>query len=121
MKKITFALLLAGAFGTATAQDGNNICVFNAIKNYGEGGGGAALEDGIKCSDEAIVNEKTANVSKTWFYRGNLFTVVATDKDLKGKHPEACLEASKAFTKLNAIADPKFKDWEDANRYLDAV
>jgi len=46
------------------------------------------------------------------------------DTVAKKKHPEASLEAIKAFKKLYDLNDPKFKDWEDAfkdNMYVLAL
>lgn len=76
------------------------------------------MERGIKCSDEAIANESTSGVSKTWFYRGELYTQVLLDTVLNKKNENAAFEAINAFKKLDEINDPKFKDWEDAAKYL---
>jgi len=102
----------------AMAQDGNNICVWNAMNTYNSGGGAEDLERAIKCTDEAAVHEVTAPKAKTWFYRGQLYSLIFMDKTLKVKYANSGLEAVKAFKKLNEINDPKFKDWEDVAKYM---
>src|SRR5690349_16554810 len=110
MKKLTLALSITAAFFIAQAQPGNNSCTYSAIYSYTvEGGGPQDLERGIKCSDEAAVHEATAPISKTWFYRAQLYTLVFSDSVLKGKYGNAAFEALKAFQKLHEINDPKFK------------
>lgn len=118
MKKIALALSFTAAFAFTQAQDGNNICTWNAMNTYNTGGGAEDLERGIKCTDEAAVNPSTAEKSKTWFYRGELYTLVFIDKTLKPKYGNASAEAIKAFKKLYELNDPKFKDWEDVYKYL---
>ncbi|MFM2305775.1 MAG: hypothetical protein RLZZ367_444 [Bacteroidota bacterium] len=72
----------------------------------------------MKCSDDASVHESTVNKSKTWFYRGQIYTLTFQDKSLKSKYPNAAFEAIKAFKKLYELNDPKFRDWEDVYKYL---
>jgi len=118
MKKTTLILLVAFIALAANAQDGNNICTWNAMNTYNSGGGPDDLEQGIKCSDGAATNEATMAKSKTWFYRGQLYTLVLQDKVLSPKYGTAAFEAIKAFKKLYELNDPKFKDWEDVFKYL---
>lgn len=118
MKKLTLTLVTAALSIAAYAQDGNNICVWNAMSTYNGGGGPEDLERGIKCSDEAAVHEATAPKSKTWFYRGQLYTLVFIDTVLRKQYGAAAFEGVKAFKKLYEINDPKFKDWDDAMKYL---
>ena len=118
MKKLSIAIVLVAAFITGFAQNGNNICVFNAMSNYNGGGGPDELERGIKCSDEAATNESTINDKKTWFYRGELYTDVFLDTVLKKKYGTAAFEAVRAFKKLYDLNDPKFKDWDEVFKYL---
>lgn len=118
MKKVFLTLAMASGLYFANAQDGNNICVWNAMNTYNTGGGPEELERAIKCSDEAAVHEVTAPKAKTWFYRGQLYTLIFQNKDLKGKYGNAGFEAVKAFKKLYDINDPKFRDWEDVQNYV---
>jgi tetratricopeptide (TPR) repeat protein len=118
MKKLTLALLVTSLSISAFAQDGNNICVWNAMNTYNSGGGPNDLERGIKCSDDASVHENTMPKSKTWFYRGELYTLAFIDTVLREKYPTAAFEAIKAFKKLNDLSDPKFKEWEEVNKYM---
>jgi tetratricopeptide (TPR) repeat protein len=118
MKKILLAALIGLSLQGLNAQDGNNICVWNAMNTYNSGGGPEDLERAIKCTDEAIVNESTSGKWKTWFYRGQLYTLIFIDKNLKTKYASAAFEAIKAFKKLNEINDPKFKEWEEVMKYL---
>ena len=39
MKKIVLALSFTAAFAFTQAQDGNNICTWNAMNTYNTGGG----------------------------------------------------------------------------------
>lgn len=118
MKKTLVVLTLVMATGILFAQDGNNICVWNAMNTYNTGGGPEDLERAIKCADEAAVNPSTSEKSKTWFYRGQLYTLIFIDKTLKPKYGNAPVEAVKAFKRLYELKDPKFKDWEDVYKYL---
>lgn len=119
MKKFVLVLgFVGGMLGATYAQDGNNICVWNSINNYNGGGGADDLEKGMKCSDEAAVNESTNGKSKTWFYRGELYTLAFIDSNIRRKNGTVGFEAIKAFHKLSELNDPKFKDWDDALKYL---
>ncbi len=118
MKKITLTLAALGMLVFGKAQDGNNNCVYSALSIYNEGGGPKDLEDAIKCSDEASANDVTAVKGKTWVYRGELYTLIYRNETLKGKYPNAGLEAVKAFKKAYDLNDPKFKDWQDTYTYL---
>lgn len=118
MKKILFALSVFAVTQGLNAQDGNNICVWNAMNTYNTGGGPEDLERGIKCSDEAAANESTMGKWKTWFYRGEMYTLVFTDTTLKKKYGNAGFEAINAFKKLYEINDPKFKDWNEVEKYM---
>ena len=118
MKRIYFLILGAGLTLGAYAQDGNNICAWNAMNTFQNGGGPSDLEAGLKCSDDASVHEVTSVKSKTWFYRGQIYTLAFQDKSLKSKYPNAPFEAINAFKKLYELKDPKFRDWEDVYKYL---
>ncbi|HRG90333.1 MAG TPA: hypothetical protein PLW44_15015 [Chitinophagales bacterium] len=118
MKRIYFLILGAGLTIGAYAQDGNNICAWNAMNTFQNGGGPSDLEAGLKCSDDAAVHEVTSVKSKTWFYRGQIYTLAFQDKSLKSKYPNAPFEAINAFKKLYELKDPKFRDWEDVYKYL---
>ena len=101
MKKVFLLICLAVSITAIQAQDGNNICVSNALQYYmTQGGDFNELERAMKCSDEAIVHEKTSLLSKTFYYRAQLYTLISTDKTLAPKYPFAAFEASKAFVKL---------------------
>ena len=113
MKKIALAVVLLTAISITYAQEGNNICVWNALSTYTEGGSAEDLERAVKCTDEAITNESTMNKSKTWFYRGKFYRTVFQDTVLRKKYGNAPFEATKAFKKLYELADPKFKDWDE--------
>ena len=88
------------------------------MNTYNSGGGPEDLERGIKCADDAAANESTIGKSKTWFYRGQLYTLILQDKVLKPKYGTAAFEAIKAFKKLYDLNDPKFKDWDEVFKYL---
>ncbi len=118
MKQLTLALFLMAAVAVANAQDGNNICVWNGVNNYNQQAGPEELEHAMKCSDEAIVNESTSGKWKTWYYRGQLYTLIFMDKTLKPKYGTSAFEAIKAFKKLFEINDPKFKEWDEAYKFI---
>lgn len=119
MKRIVTIITAIVALQMANAQDGNNICVWNSINTFTNGGGPSDLEAGIKCADLAAVNENTINKSKTWYYRGQLYTYVSQEKTLKNTYPNSVFEAIQAFKKLYELNDPKFKDWDEAiTRYM---
>ncbi|MCS6935276.1 MAG: hypothetical protein NZM35_09040 [Chitinophagales bacterium] len=120
MKNIFFLLALLVSL-YALAQDGNNICVWNAMNNYNTGGGPSELERGIKCSDEAAVNPATSEKSKTWFYRGQLYSLVFRDTVLNKQYGNAAFEVAKSFKKLLELNDPKFRDWNEVANYLAPV
>ncbi len=118
MKRIVTLIMAIAALQIASAQDGNNICVWNALNTYDNGGGPADLEGGMKCADLAAAHEATVGKSKTWFYRGKLYTKVFQDKTLKAAYGNAPFEAIAAFKRLYELNDPKFKDWDEVMNYL---
>ncbi len=118
MKKIAVAVTLLMAISVGYAQEGNNICVWNALKTRDEGGGSEDLDKATKCSDEAIANDATSAKSKTWYYRGQLYRTIFQDTVLRNKYGSAAFEAIKAFKKVYDLADPKFKDWDDITTNL---
>lgn len=118
MKRIVTIITAIVALQMASAQDGNNICVWNALNTYDNGGGPADLEGGMKCADLAAAHEATVGKSKTWFYRGKLYTKVFQDKTLKAAYGNAPFEAIAAFKRLYELNDPKFKDWDEVMSYL---
>ena len=122
MKRILLATLIsATVVSTGYTQNSNNICVYNHMDNYNKGGGPDDLEGGMKCSDEAATNETTVNVSKTWFYRGELYTLIFSDSTLRKKYGTSAFEAVKAFKKLQEINDSKFRDWDEVFRYMEPL
>jgi predicted Zn-dependent protease len=121
MKKLALILSISASSMLAYAQNGNNICVFNSLTYYADGGGADELERGKKCSDEAIVNPETAGVSKTWWYRMQLYSNIISDKVAGPKYPDAALEAVTCVKKLAEINDPKFKDWDEVNKYSQSI
>lgn len=121
MKKFALILSISASSVLGFAQSGNNICVSNSLQYYADGGGAEELERGKKCSDEAILNPETQAVSKTWWYRMQLYTNIVTDKVAGPKYPDAVLEAMNCVKKLTEINDPKFKEWEDVARYSQSL
>ena len=114
MKKIALAVVLLTAISITYAQEGNNICVWNALNTYTEGGSSSDLERAVKCTDDAITNEATMNKAKTWWYRAKFYRTIFQDSVLKKKYGTAAFESIKAFKKLQEINDPKFKEWDEA-------
>src|ERR1043165_6774049 len=120
MRKIILIAALAAVSLFGYSQDGNTICVWNAMNTFEGGGSASDLEGGIKCSDLAAAAESTVGKSKTWAYRGKLYTMVFQNKELKEKYPTAAFEATKAAKRLLELNDPKFKagDWEEVSKWL---
>lgn len=116
--KIVFAFAFCALIIGARAQEGNNNCVWAAMNTYNGGGAPTDLEPAIKCSDEAIANESTSGKSKTWYYRGQLYSLIAKDTVLNKLYPTASVTAAEAFLKLRDLNDPKFKEWDDAANYI---
>lgn len=115
MKKLflgSFALFLTVS---AFSQNGKVISAYNYWQAYINKEGTANLEEAAKNIDIAVNDPSTAESSKAWWYRSNIYQSISIEgKTLSDKFPKASLEAVHSFQKLKDLNDPKFKDWADA-------
>jgi tetratricopeptide (TPR) repeat protein len=121
MKKLLFASISAIIAVSASAQSGKVISAFNYLQAYNQKEGAANLEEGMKAIDVAVTDPSTGNATKTWWYRSQIYQNTASEATLKGKYPNASLEACKSFQKMAELNEPKFKDWSDATINMKAL
>ena len=79
------------------------------------------LEEAAKNIDQAIVDPSTSGSWKAWWYRSEIYQLIASEKALTAKYPNASMEVFKSFQKLVEINDPKFKEWKDAYVNMNGV
>lgn len=93
-KSIFLSMLLPAAISISVAQNKNVVSAYNYLK-YGE------LDKAKEAIDAASVHEQTSAMSKTWFYRGNIYLAIYSSKDekFKGLHPNAAAEAYNSYLK----------------------
>jgi outer membrane protein assembly factor BamD (BamD/ComL family) len=70
--------------------------------------------------DEASVNEQSANMEKTWYYRGMIYLAIAGDAKFKAATPNALEEASKSYNKVLEL-NPKSEYKKDAEQALVSI
>lgn len=121
MKKQLIIGLLAGVSFGAFAQEGKLVSTWNALESYKRGDGEQNLESALPYINEAIENESTMNNTKAWWYRSQVYQFISTEKNLKDKYPNASEEALRSFKKMLDLNNPKFKDWDDATKNLQAL
>lgn len=122
MKKLfAIAFLIFFSLATVHAQSGKVLSCWNATNLYENGGGPEDLERGKQPIDEAILDPSTMNQGKTWWYRAKLYTLMLQDKTLAPKYADLTDGVVSSFQKLSDLNDPKFKDWEDAGRYMQGL
>lgn len=85
------------AMGISTilnAQNKNVVSAYNYLK-YGE------LDKAKTAIDAAAAHEQTSAMSKTWFYRGNVYFAIfaSTEDKYKNLHPDALGEAYSSYLK----------------------
>lgn len=82
MRSILFVLVLSVTVQFAFAQPSKVTSCWNYLK-YGE------LDKAKESIEAAILNEKTMNEPKTWYYRGNTYHAILTTKEAKYKDIDA--------------------------------
>ena len=95
MKKIFCSIFVTQLVATvAFSQNKNVVSAYNYLK-YGE------LDKAKEAIDAAAAHEQTIGMSKTWFYRGNIYLNIFTSKEEKYKtlHPDALGEAYNSYLK----------------------
>lgn len=121
MKKILFTFIGAAITAASFSQSSNVTAAWNYMNYYNNGDGVQNLEKAKNAIDQAAVDEKTAPLAKTWFYRGQVYQLIFSDSTLIPQHDMAQAEAVKSYKKVLEINDPKFKQWKDYTRYLLAL
>lgn len=93
MKKYILIISL-GISTILNAQNKNVVSAYNYLK-YGE------LDKAKEAIDAASTHEQTSAMSKTWFYRGNVYLAIFASKEDKYKnlHPDALGEAYNSYLK----------------------
>jgi tetratricopeptide (TPR) repeat protein len=114
MKKLIIASLSVVLAVSASAQSGKVISAYNAMSSYEGHEGATYLEDAAKNIDLASQDETTSKQTKTWWYRAKIYSYISAEPATTTKYPKASLEAVLSFQKMQALNEPKFKDWADA-------
>ena len=73
MKKLIMLLIAAFIVTGINAQNSKRTSAFNYFKN-------GKLDKAKEYIDPCITHEKTMNVAKTWYYRGNIYLQIALSK-----------------------------------------
>ncbi|MBS1618821.1 MAG: hypothetical protein JST76_09900, partial [Bacteroidetes bacterium] len=97
MKKLIFASISVFFAASAMAQSGKVISAFNAMQSYNNKEGASYLEEGAKNIDVAITDETTSKATKTWWYRAEIYSYIASDEAIHAKYPKASLEAVRSY------------------------
>ena len=130
MKKLflgTFATLLTIS---AFPQMGKVVSASNYMQSYTQPEGAnnsqtkgdpKNLEEAAKNIDQAIADPSTSGSWKAWWYRSNIYQLIASERTLAEKYPKASLEVFHSFQKLVEINDPKFKEWKDAYVNMNSI
>lgn len=121
MKKLIFASISVFFAASAMAQSGKVISAFNAMQSYNNKEGASYLEEGAKNIDVAITDETTSKATKTWWYRAEIYSYIASDEAIHAKYPKASLEAVRSYKMMQQLNEPKFKDWSDATEMMKAL
>jgi tetratricopeptide (TPR) repeat protein len=119
-KSILIGLLLGASF-SIFAQEGKLVSAWNALESFKKGDGAYNLESALPYINEAIEHESTKGSTKAWWYRSQIYQFISTEPEVKDKHPDAAFEAIRSFQKMKEIDNPKFKDWPDAIKNLQAL
>jgi hypothetical protein len=99
IKTILFsAILLNASFGFS--QSTKVVSAFNFMKDN-------KLAEAAVLIDEASTNEKTMVSEKTWRYRGQIYSAIATDPKLAATFPNAAKTAIESFAKANTLDTKK--------------
>jgi tetratricopeptide (TPR) repeat protein len=94
MRKIAFSVLMVMAVIVANAQSSVVVSAFNYLK-YGK------LDKAKEAIDKAILNPKTMEEPKTWYYYGNIYLSIQLTEDEKYKalDPDALEKAYDGYQK----------------------
>lgn len=104
MRKIAFSVLMVMTVIVANAQSSMVVSAFNYLK-YGK------LDKAKEAIDKAILNPKTMEEPKTWYYYGNIYLSIQLTEDEKYKalDPDALEKAYDGYQKaLKLDVDKEF-------------
>lgn len=76
-----------------------------------------SLKEGASNIDAAILHEKTSGKSKTWRYRGNIYSMIAGIESMKAEYPDAIQIAMDSYAKAMEL-DSKGSYKEEVTRSL---
>jgi len=94
MKKLIVLLIAAFIVTGINAQNSKRTSAFNYFKN-------GKLDKAKEYIDPCITHEKTMNVAKTWYYRGNIYLQIAlsTNPEYQALDPNALEVAYESYKK----------------------
>jgi tetratricopeptide (TPR) repeat protein len=110
MKKLIILLIAAFIVTGLSAQNNKRTSAFNYFKN-------GKLDKAKEFIDPTITHEKTMNVAKTWYYRGNIYLQIALSDipEYKALDPNALQVAFESYKKC-AELDSKGEFKTDINQ-----
>lgn len=121
MKKTILIGLIAGASFSTFAQEGKLVSAWNALESFKKGDGATNLVSALPYINEAIEHESTKGSTKAWWYRSQIYQFISTEPEVKDKYPDAAFEAIRSFQQMKELNNPKFKDWPDAIKNIQAL
>lgn len=95
MKRTISTFILVASLSAAYAQS----CVVNAYNALKEN----ELEKASEYIEGCMDNEKALSKDKTWRYRGQIYTAIGQDAELKDKYPDAIKKAAESFLKAKEL------------------
>jgi tetratricopeptide (TPR) repeat protein len=96
------------------------LTAFNNLQTYqmNSGQDKDALKKSAEAIEEAIKDERSATLGKTWYYRGYIYQIIWQDSLVKDNFPNALLTASESYQKAFNVGDTKFKQDKEATTNL---
>ncbi len=94
MRRIIFTLAIAATFCTAAFSQKVNL---ESAITYFRNGDELSMKDAKVYIDKAASNEETNMKPKTWYYRGAIYSKIATDEKLKYMDSNAAEKALSSF------------------------
>ncbi|MBL4653630.1 MAG: tetratricopeptide repeat protein [Flavobacteriales bacterium] len=92
MKKVLFSILMVGIFTASFSQNNKVVSAYNYMK-YNE------LDKAKEAIDQAVLHEQTKSKSKTWWYKGQVYSLIADSETFKGLHDNPLKVAVESFLK----------------------
>ncbi len=100
MKKLIILLFAIAMVSGLQAQNSKRTSAFNYLNN-------GVLDKAKEYIDPTITHEKTMNVAKTWFYRGNIYLQIALsdNPEYRALDPNALYVAYESYKKCLELDD----------------